>query len=77
MLLMTSYLVTIATDCRQTLPTYVLRIGKQLLQTAWANNKYSWKEYAMLVCYATYDVISRYHSNRLSSNVTNICLKDR
>ena len=34
MLLMTSYLVTIATDCRQTLPKCVSRINEQLLKTA-------------------------------------------
>ena len=34
MLLMTLYLVNIATDTRQTLPKCVLRINKQLLGTA-------------------------------------------
>ena len=43
MLLMTSYLVTIATDCRQTLPKCVSRITEQLLKTAYANNKYCWR----------------------------------
>ena len=39
MLLMTSYLVTIATDCRQTLVKCFSRINEQLLETAYANNK--------------------------------------
>ena len=34
MLLMTSYLVAIATDCRDSLPKYVLRINEKLLKTA-------------------------------------------
>ena len=37
MLLMTSYLDTIATDCRQTLPKCVSRINQQLRKTAFAN----------------------------------------
>ena len=43
MLLMTSYLVTIASDCHQTLPKCGPRINKQLLKTAWANNNWSGK----------------------------------
>ena len=40
-LLMTSYLVTIAIDCRQTLPKCVSRINEQLLKTVFANDKQS------------------------------------
>ena len=41
MLLMTLYLVTIATSCRQTLPKGVSRISEQLLKAACANHKWS------------------------------------
>ena len=39
MFYMMSYFVTIATDCRQTLPKCVSRINEQLLKTAYANQK--------------------------------------
>ena len=43
MLLMTSYLVTITTDCRQTLKKCVSRINEQLQITAYDNNKCCWR----------------------------------
>ena len=39
MLLMTAYVITMATDCCQTSPKCVSGINKQLLKTARANNK--------------------------------------
>ena len=42
-LLMTSYLLTIVTGCRQTLPKCVKRINEHLLKTACANTKSSLK----------------------------------
>ena len=43
MLLMTTYLVTIATNCCQILSKCVSRINEQLLKTVYANNKCCWR----------------------------------